>query len=141
MKIRIYYEDIKYRLRDSGKVIKLIEKVIGKEKVISGDLNFIFTTDMKLLSINKEFLKHNYFTDVIAFNYDVKGMVNNEIFISYDTVKRNAHNYKISLRSEILRVMIHGVLHLCGYDDSDEEGKLEMRSKEDRWMNEFNRNK
>jgi ssRNA-specific RNase YbeY (16S rRNA maturation enzyme) len=77
LKIRIYYEDVIYRLRGSKRALKLIEKVIGKEKKISGDLNFIITSDQHLIKVNTEFLKNNYFTDVIAFNYNVKGMVNN----------------------------------------------------------------
>jgi probable rRNA maturation factor len=137
LKIRIFYDDVKFRLQGRKTALKLIEKVIAKEKILSGDLNFIFTTDQYLLKINNEFLKHNYFTDVIAFSYNEDEMVNNEVYISIDTVKRNAHNYKISLKAEVLRVMIHGVLHLCGYDDKTVKEKFEMKRREDMWLLEI----
>jgi rRNA maturation RNase YbeY len=134
LNIRIYYDNVKYRLRGVKRVIRLTEKVIRKEKGLSGDLNFILTTDNKLLKINKEFLKHNYFTDVIAFNYDSGKRFKGEVYISIETVHRNAHNYKVSLRNELMRVMIHGTLHICGYEDNSENEKLLMKEREDYWI-------
>jgi rRNA maturation RNase YbeY len=84
--------------------------------------------------MNKEFLKHNYYTDVIAFGYNENKIVNGEIYISINTVKINSHNYKVSLRNELIRVMIHGTLHLCGYKDDKDENKASMKDIEDRWM-------
>lgn len=116
----------------------MIEKVIKSEKRTLGDLNFIISNDQYILEINREFLKHNYFTDVIAFGGTSKGIVSGEIYISKDTVKRNANNYNVSLKEEVLRVMIHGVLHLIGYEDRDAGEKDIMHRKEDKWVKVFN---
>jgi rRNA maturation RNase YbeY len=121
-------------LKGWRKIKKLIEKVISDEKKASGDLNFILTDDITLKKMNVKFLKHNYFTDVISFDYGVGKKMNGEIYISIDTVKRNALNYKVSYNSELVRVMLHGVLHLCGYKDKSFEEKNEMNRLEDSWL-------
>jgi len=141
LSIRIFYDEVDFRLNGSGKALKVINKVIGKEKKISGDLSFIFTDDETIKKINIEFLEHDYNTDVIAFNYNVGDVLNGEIYISIETVKKNANNYNISLKMEIMRVMIHGILHLTGYDDKNENEKEGMRKMEDRWLREFESDK
>ena len=138
MSIRIFYEGTKYRLKSGKKACRLIEKVIKSEKKTLGDLNFIISNDQYILEINREFLKHNYFTDVIAFGGTSKGIVSGEIYISKETVKRNSNNYNVSLKEEVLRVMIHGVLHLIGYEDRDAGEKDIMHRKEDKWLKVFN---
>ena len=134
MSINIYYDKIDFRLKGWRKIKKLIEKVISDEKKATGDLNFILTDDITLKKMNVKFLKHNYFTDVISFDYGVGKRMNGEIYISIDTVKRNALNYKVSYNSELVRVMLHGVLHLCGYKDKSFEEKNEMNRLEDSWL-------
>ncbi|HCU17723.1 MAG TPA: rRNA maturation RNase YbeY [Bacteroidales bacterium] len=137
MSIRIYYDNTKYRFKGWRKTVNLIEKVIRSENMVSGDLSFIITSDEVLRKINIEFLNHNYYTDVIAFNYNDENIVKGEIYISKDTVKRNSHNYKVSLNNEMLRVMIHGILHLTGYNDKTEREREFMRRKEDQWLADF----
>lgn len=134
MSIIIFYDNIKYRLKQSKRITKIIEKVIMMESKIPGDLYFIITNDKTLLKINREFLKRNSLTDVIAFEYSEGKTVKGEIYISKETVKRNAYNYKVSLDEEMLRVMIHGTLHICGYNDRNNEEKSVMRKKENEWI-------
>ena len=137
MKLKINYENINFRIRESRKVKALIEMVIRKEKKDFDDLIFIFTSDIELIKINKEFLGSNYYTDVISFIFSDNVSKKAEIYISIDTVKYNANNYKISLKEEVLRVMIHGALHLCGYNDNTEESKRIMKKKEEKWLNKY----
>lgn len=137
MTIRFFYDNINYRLKGCNKMRKCIEKVIRGEGKIPGDLNFIFTSDDSLLEINRKFLKHNYYTDVITFSEDIGSKTGGEVYISVDTVKQNAKNYKVSYRQEMLRVLFHGTLHLCGYNDTEEEARNFMRGREDYWLRKF----
>jgi len=134
LSIKVFYDETNFRLKGWRKIKQLIEEVIAKEHKISGDLNFIITNDKNIRSINIEFLEHDYNTDVISFDYCSGNVVNGEVYISIDTVRSNSLNYKVSLNNEVLRVIIHGVLHLLSYDDKTEEEKGVMRKKEDLWL-------
>jgi len=134
LSLKIFYDSTAYRVKSWRKVSKLLEKVIVKEGRISGDLNFIITSDEELRRINIQFLEHDYYTDVITFDYNNGNVINGEVYISIDRVKENARNYKVSLRDEVRRVLVHGVLHLTGYDDKTEEERSEMHRLESYWM-------
>ena len=134
MSIRIFYDDVGTRIKSWKAVKKLLEKVIAEEKYIPGDLNFILTTDKTLRKINKDFLNHNYNTDVISFRYNTGNVIDGEVYISSDTVKVNSKNYKVSYGNELLRVLIHGTLHLCNYEDTTDLEKMKMREMEDYWI-------
>jgi probable rRNA maturation factor len=139
LSIYIYYDKVKFRVKESKRVKKFVNKVIKNEKVHCGDLNFIFTSDESLLEINQSFLRHNYYTDVITFDYCEKKKLNGEIYISIDSVRRNAKELNEKVNIEIIRVMVHGVLHLIGYDDKTEDEKLKIREKENYWIEEFHK--
>ena len=134
MKIRVYYDGTSFRIKSWKKKRDLIIKVISEEGKFSGDLNFILTDDDSLRRINHQFLNHDSNTDVISFNYEEKGGIGGEVYISVETVKKNADNYKVSYQDEMLRVMIHGTLHLCGYVDEYEEEKFIIHKREDFWI-------
>ncbi|MGD0583144.1 MAG: rRNA maturation RNase YbeY [Bacteroidales bacterium] len=139
MRIRIFYEEVTFRLKDWKKIKKLIDKVIAEEGKFSGDLNFIIAGDEYIRKINRQFLNHDWYTDVISFKYDEEEGTNGEIYISVESVKSNALNYKVSYNIEMLRIIIHGVLHICGYDDNSERKKDLMHQKENFWMKKFYR--
>lgn len=134
MSIKIFYDGTSFRVKGWRKIIRVLNEVIAKEEKISGDLSYIITNDEELRRINVQFLEHDYNTDVISFNYNEGKNINGEIYISIETVKRNALNYNVSLNNEIRRVIIHGLLHLVGYDDKKDGEKEVMRREEDFWL-------
>jgi len=135
--IKFFYDQTSYRQKDGKKIKKIIKEIISCEKKIAGDINIVFTDDASLIKINREFLQHNYFTDVISFSYNEETFVKGEIYISVDTVRENSINYNVSLKDEIARVIFHGVLHLCDYDDGDEVSRERMRQLENFWLKQF----
>jgi probable rRNA maturation factor len=134
LSFRFNYDGIKYRIRDSARIKKLLEGIVSDAGFKSGAVNIILTDDLSLRKINNDFLKHDYFTDVITFGYGEDGIVVGEIYISADTVKINSKIYNTSFRNELFRVIIHGVLHLIGMDDGTEEERKVMREREDYWL-------
>ena len=137
MSIRIFYDQIRYRIQKTTEIKKFLGKVIAEENMKPGDLLFIFTSDKIVRDINKRFLKHDYNTDVISFDYSSGTIVNGEIYISIDAVRRNAMNFRVTLSEELLRVMIHGVLHLCGYRDGNKNTRDIMFERQERRLKEF----
>jgi len=134
--IEYHYEN-NFILEDSEKIRIWIEDVIKKEKKIVGDITYIFCDDDYLLERNKEFLNHNTLTDIITFNYCIDNNISSDIMISIDRVKENSTIFENSFNEELKRVMIHGILHLIGYNDKSEEEEELMRKKEDFYLNMF----
>lgn len=99
-----------------------------------GDINIIFCSDNYILDVNMKYLQHDYFTDIITFDYCEGNVLNGDLFISIDTVRDNAQFYGTEFEDELNRVMVHGLLHLIGYDDHTEEDIKVMRSKEDYYL-------
>ena len=97
----------------------------------TGEISIIFCSDDYLLDINKKYLNHDYFTDIITFNYNEKNTIIGDLFISIDRVRENAKDLKVDFNNELFRVIIHGVLHLCGYNDKTQDQQKEIRAKED----------
>ena len=138
MAIYFHVEDIKFRLREKKKVRQWIKSCIKNENCQVRDINYIFTSDTYLRTINKKFLKRDYYTDTITFNYSNKCNIEGDIYISIETVKKNSVTYKSLFCNELYRVMIHGILHLVGYDDKNEKGKRKMRELEDFYLKMVN---
>lgn len=122
-----------FSLRGKAAVSKWILSAIRKEKKKAGEISFTFCSDAYLLALNKKFLKHNTLTDIITFQYPDKAL-SSEIFISIPRVKENARKFKVPFENELHRVMIHGVLHLCGYKDKTTSLKKKMRAREDYYL-------
>jgi len=104
-----------------------------------GDLNYIFCNDDRILEVNKEFLGHDYYTDIITFDYSEPGVVSGDMYISLDTVQSNSRKFRTSYDREFMRVIIHGVLHLCGINDKGRGERAVMEAAENRaldmWYN------
>ncbi len=108
-----------------------IKQVAQKEGYQVGGVNYIFCSDAKILEVNNQYLQHDYYTDIITFDYTEDGIVNGDIFISVDTVSSNSEQFGVAFDMELRRIIIHGILHLCGQDDKAPDDKAEMTRKED----------
>lgn len=130
--ILFFHEDTTFRLKDRTIVRAWLKKVAKKEGYSILGLNYIFCSDEYLLQINKDFLEHDYYTDIITFDQsEVKGKMEGDIFISIDRVKDNAKTEGTTFTEELHRVLAHGVLHLTGYKDKTPKDAKKMRAKEE----------
>jgi probable rRNA maturation factor len=129
------YTGTNRKAKDAKKLKVFIQRIFVLEKQSLQSLTYIFCDDEYLLGINKRFLNHNYYTDIITFCLSTKGQpIEGEIYISTERVFENSKTYKVSFQKELERVMFHGALHLCGYKDKTLTQKKEMREKEDRYL-------
>lgn len=112
------------------KLKQWLKEIIRQEEFEPGDIKYFFCNDEQLLEVNLKFLNHDTYTDIITFDYGEENLVQGEIYISEDRIRENALNMNLPLFDEMLRVVIHGVLHLCGYKDKAPEEALLMRQKE-----------
>ena len=123
-------KNVKMPDADFAKIEIWLNEVAATHDRRIGNLNYLFCDDEEILRVNREFLHHDYYTDIITFDYSRKEKVGGDIFISLDTVKSNSEDLKVSFHSEILRVIVHGLLHLCGIDDKA-PGEREVMEEEE----------
>lgn len=132
--VRYFYEDVKFEFR--GKLLnnRWLKFVAGSEIRTLGDVNIIFCSDNYLLDVNIRYLQHDYFTDIITFDYCEGNRLSGDLFISIDSVRENALYFGAEFKDELNRVIVHGLLHLIGYDDHTPEEQKQMRAKEDYYL-------
>jgi len=134
MALAMFAEDLEMPELDHDKVEDVLTFLVCNENYEIGDVNVIFCSDSYLLNMNKSFLNHDYFTDIITFDYVEDKIVSGDLFISLDRIKDNAEKYADNFTQELYRIVIHGVLHLCGYKDKSESEKTAMRAKENQYL-------
>ena len=132
--IRYFTEDIKFDLQGKLANNRWLRFVAEAEAKRIGDINIIFCSDPYILDVNINYLGHDYYTDIITFDYVEGDVLSGDLFISIDSVRENASFYGAGFPVELRRVMVHGILHLIGYDDHTPEEQAVMRSKEDYYL-------
>jgi len=135
MSISFNQADSKVTLANRVALKSFIEKRMKKEGFSIETLTYVFCSDKYLLKMNKDFLSHNYYTDIISFDLsETPGNLIGEVYISVDRVKDNAKTHGTTLKEELHRVIFHGALHFCGYKDKKPADTIKMRQMEDRWL-------
>lgn len=127
----LFQNKIKFSFSNKREHKEWIKAIAQREGKRVGDINYIFCDDNYLLEINRQYLQHDTYTDIITFDYSEEHVLNGDIFISIERVKENAALFSTTFFGELLRVMAHGILHLCGYKDKEKEEEIQMRSQED----------
>jgi len=127
-----------FELHNESVFSNWLSEVILSENKKEGEINYIFCDDDYLLEINQNYLDHDTLTDIISFDYSVGNELNGDVFVSIQRVRENATEYKVTFQEEIQRVLVHGILHYCGYKDKTESDELVMRAKEEEKMKMFN---
>lgn len=136
--INFHLEDIDFKLQQKLKLKNWLKSVLEAEGFVLGDVNYVFCSDEYLLKINVEYLDHDYLTDIITFdNSEDEELIEGDIFISIDRVVDNARTFEVSTEHELRRVLVHGILHLCGYLDKTNEEEQLMREKENHYLQLF----
>lgn len=126
-----FFSETEFNLQNSQEVASWISAIILNENFEEGELSYIFCDDEYLHKLNVEFLKHDTLTDIISFDNSLGNQINGDIFISVERVKENASSFNTTFENELHRVIIHGVLHYCGYNDKTKKDADLMRTKED----------
>ena len=132
--VRYYCEDIKFIFKNKLANNRWLRMVAGSEIKTLGDISIIFCSDNYILDVNISYLHHDYFTDVITFDYCEGNKLSGDLFISIDSVRENAIEFGTEFDEELHRVIVHGLLHLIGYDDHTPEDQKVMRAKEDYYL-------
>ena len=128
--VKYFFEDTDFKFSGRRLNNTWLKSVASAESRVLGSVNIIFCSDDYLLNINKKYLSHDYYTDIITFDYCEMNILSGDLFISIDSVRDNAGFFNVSFSQELDRVMVHGLLHLIGYDDHKDEDIAVMRSKE-----------
>ena len=136
-KVRLFFPYPYFSLRDRQKLKKFIESIFRKERKKLRTLNYIFSSDKALLEINRQYLGHDYYTDIISFDLSEDDSTIGEVHISIERVRDNAAQFKNSFKQELLRVIFHGALHLCGFKDKTSQDQVKMRKKENYYLDQF----
>ena len=131
MDINFFFEDISSFQFDEKLYINWIEIVAAEHGKEVGEISFIFCSDEYLIKINREYLNHDFYTDIVTFDYVEGNVINGDLFISIDRIKENAESFGVSFQNEFSRVFIHGILHLCGFPDKTDEEAAIMRANEE----------
>jgi len=139
LSIFFHKEGINFNIKEKQKIRRWIKKVIENEGKELGELNIILTRDKELLELNKTYLSRKYLTDVITFEYNQEKKISGDIYLSIESIKENALKFNERVDREILRVIIHGILHLMGYRDKKDEEQTKMRQKEDECLYMFDK--
>lgn len=121
-------------LEEEKRLKEWIAEAVAAEEFLVGEINYVFCTDEYLHKINLQYLNHDMYTDIISFDYRVGKQLHGDIFISVDRVRENATKFEVDFNSELLRVLIHGILHFCGYKDKLDNEVNVMRAKEDYYI-------
>lgn len=132
--VSYFTEDITFPFKLKRLTLKWLKFVAHSEACRLGDISIIFCSDQYILDVNRKYLNHDYYTDIITFDYCEGDLLSGDLFISIDSVRENAAFYGTAFENELNRVIVHGVLHLIGYDDHTEEEIAQMRSKEDFYL-------
>ena len=132
--ISYYTQDIDFTFKNKAANSQWLKVVAESEIRRLGQISIIFCSDNYILDINMKYLQHDYFTDIITFDYCKGDKLSGDLFISIDSVRENARTYGVEFLEELYRVMVHGLLHLIGYDDHTKTQKVQMRAKEDYYL-------
>ena len=138
MKIRIFSDNVSFKCKIKRKIEYLLKSIAYDKNKIIENVNYVFVSEKAIIEINKKFLKHNYCTDIITFDNSEKiDTISGEMYISVETVKKNAKFYKVEFEEELIRVIVHGFLHLCGYNDQTAADIEKMRTIEDYYIKHY----
>jgi len=133
--IRFFSDGVSFHLERKRKISQWLTLVAATEGKKISNLCYIFVPNETILDINKKYLQHDDYTDIITFDDSTGDTISGDLYISIDTVRSNAKEYHVDFHNELFRVMIHGVLHLCGYKDKSADERQEMRAAEDKYLN------
>lgn len=132
--VHYFTQDTNFKFKGKRICSAWLKEVAAREKRNLGDISIIFCSDSYVLEVNKKYLSHDYYTDIITFDYCEYDILSGDLFISVDSVKDNAVFYGVDFDTELNRVIVHGILHLIGYDDHREEDIAIMRAKENEYL-------